>query len=98
MCENFGINELKEPKNEFERHFQYLKNEIISYGDYSYDSIINKLKTGNLGKITLIFNNIMIYLLEIYSNIDKETINGFYEVMKKYILIIHVFRIIEMQD
>ena len=132
MCEDFGINELKEPKNEFERHFQYLKNEIISYGDYSYDSIINKLKTGNLGKITLIFNNIMIYLLEIYSNIDKETINGFYEVMKKYILImelslisitilffviiryylinkinkfvkqiiliIHVFRIIEMQD
>ena len=90
MCENFGINELKEPKNEFERHFQYLKNEIIYFRDSSYESIINQLKTGNLGKITLLFNNVMIYLLEIYTKIDKATINGLCDVMKIYILVLEL--------
>ena len=90
MCENFGINELKEPKNEFERHFQNLKNEIISFEGFSYDLIINHLKTGNLGKITLLFNNVMIYLMEIYTKIDKTTINGICDIMKKYILMMEI--------
>ena len=86
ICENFGINELKEPKNEFERHFQNLK----TFRGFSYDLIIKQLKTGNLGKITLLFNNVMIYLLEIYSKIDKSIINSFCKFMKKYILIMEL--------
>jgi hypothetical protein len=90
MCANFGINELKNLKNEYERHFQSIKNEIISFKGFSYDLIINHLKTGNLGKITLLFNNVLIYLMEIYSKIDKTSINGFCDVMKNYILIMEL--------
>jgi hypothetical protein len=91
MCENFGINELKDPKIEFGRHFQYLKNDIISLNDFSYDGIIRHLQTGNLGKISLLFNNVMQYLLEMYiTKIGKNTFTSFCDVMKRNILIMEL--------
>ena len=91
MCENSGITELNDPKIEFERHFQYIKNDIISFDDFSYDGIVKHLQTGNLGKISLLFNNIMQYLLEMYiTKVDKNTINGVCAVMKRNILIMEL--------
>ena len=91
MCENFGINELKDPKVEFERHFQYLKNGMISLEDFSYYGIIKHLQTGNLGRISLLFNNVMQYLLEIYiTKNDKTAITNVSDVMKRNILIMEL--------
>ena len=91
MCENFGINELKDPKVEFERHFQNLKNDIISLDNFSNEGIFKHLQTGNLGKISLLFNNVMLYLLEIYiTKVDKNAINGICDLMKRNILIMEL--------
>jgi len=91
MCENSGNTELKDPKVEFERHFQYLKNDIVSLEDFSYNGIIKHLQTGNLGKISLLFNNIMLYLLEMYiTKVDKNSINNVCAIMKKNILIMEL--------
>jgi hypothetical protein len=88
MCENSGITELKDPKVELERHFQYLKNDLISLVDFSYNGIIKHIQTGNLGKISLLFNNIMLYLLEMYiTKVDKEAIYAISNIMKRNILI-----------
>ena len=91
MCENSGITELKDPKVEIERHFQYLKNDLISLVDFSYNGIIKHIQTGNLGKISLLFNNIMLYLLEMYiTKVDKEAIYAISNIMKKNILIMEL--------
>jgi hypothetical protein len=91
MCENSGITELKDPKVELERHFQYLKNDLISLVDFSYNGIIKHIQTGNLGKISLLFNNIMLYLLEMYiTKVDKEAIYAISNIMKRNILIMEL--------
>ena len=48
-----------------ENHFQYIKNGIINLDDFSYDGIILHLKKGYLGRISLFFNNIMTFLINI---------------------------------
>ena len=90
-CENFGITELNDPKIEFENHFQFIKNGIISISNYTYDGLINHIKIGNLGKISLLFNNILIYLLEVYiTKSDKSTINEVSSTWIRYIKIMEL--------
>ena len=48
-----------------ENHFQYIKNGIINLDDFSYEGIISHLRDGALGRISLFFNIIMTFLINI---------------------------------
>jgi hypothetical protein len=48
-----------------ENHFQYIKNGIINLDDFSYEGIISHLREGALGRISLFFNIIMTFLINI---------------------------------
>ena len=95
ICENFGVTDNNDPKSEFERHIQLIKNGLISIDDFSLKGLINHLKTGNLGKISLFFNNVLIYLLEVYiTKPNKEAINGVSKILKNDIKIMEISFII----
>ena len=89
ICENLGIAQTNDTKTELERHIQLINNGMISLNDFTLKGINKHLKTGNLGKITLLFNNILVYLMEAYIiQPDKATINGVSEILQRNIKII----------
>ena len=49
-----------------ENHFQYIKNGIINLNDFSYKGIIEHLKDGYLGRISLFFNSIMTFVINVF--------------------------------
>ena len=48
-----------------ENHFQYIKNGIIILDDFTYPGIIAHLKLGYLGRVSLFFNGMMTFLINI---------------------------------
>ena len=68
ICQKTRIDESNDIISAFEYHFQYIKNGIISIKDFSYEGLINQINTGILGKITVFFNCVLIYVLEITNN------------------------------
>ena len=72
ICQKTRIDESNDVVSAFEYHFQYIKNGILSIKDFSYKGLINHINTGNLGKITVFFNCVLIYVLEITNNQPHE--------------------------
>ena len=52
----------------FQSHYQEIKNSIVFIVDNSLQGLINHLNEGKLGKVSLHFNCILLYLLNIVSN------------------------------
>ena len=95
ICENLGVTDNNDPKSEFERHIQLIKNGLISIDDFDYKALIMHLMDGNLGKISLLFNNILIYLLEVYiTKPNKSAISGVSQILKNDITIMEISFII----
>ena len=95
ICEHLGVTDNNDPKSEFERHIQLIKNGLISIDDFDYTGLIDHLKSGNLGKISLLFNNVLIYLLEVYiTNPNKSAIKGISKILKNDITIMEISFII----
>ena len=53
----------------FQNHYGDIKNAIISIVDNSYECLVNHLKEGKFGRIEIHFNCVLLYLLNIVSNI-----------------------------
>ena len=70
ICEFSRITESNDFRTVFERHFQYIRNGILSLNDFSYEGIIDHIiNDGTLSKISLFFNSIIIYIIEITNKI-----------------------------
>ena len=66
LCKFSRITESNDFRTVFERHFQYIRNGILSMNDFSYDGLIDHIiNDGTLSRISLFFNSIIIYILEI---------------------------------
>ena len=88
MCENTKLTESNDPRTLFERHFQKIKNGIVTINDFSYDGLIAHIKEGNLGRVALFFNNVIIYILEIiFAKPHKLSVIKLLTLLKKCILI-----------
>ena len=68
VCEKSRLTESNDVVTVFERHFQYIKNGIISLDDFSEKGLIKQINTGFLGRISVFFNCIIIYVLDSYIN------------------------------
>jgi hypothetical protein len=68
ICETSRLTETNDIITSLQRHYQHIKNGIISITDFSYDGLINHVNSGVLGQITIFFNCILIYVLEVTNN------------------------------
>ena len=80
LCKKSRIDESNEILSAFEWHFQNIKNGILSMNDFSNEGLINQIKSGVLGKITVFFNCVIIFVLEITinfpHNVSKDNIKN----------------------
>ena len=65
LCKNIKIDEFNNYEIVFENHFQQIKNGMIYLTDYTYPGLLNHINNeGTISRMTVIFNCILIYLLE----------------------------------
>ena len=66
MCEFSKITESNDFRTAYEKHFQYIRNGIVNLRDFTYSGLVNYIMNdGIISRISLFFNSIVIYLLEI---------------------------------
>ena len=88
-CDFSRISETNDFRTVYERHFQYIRNGILLINDFSYDGLIRYIKEdGTLSKVSLFFNTIIIYLIEIANRIPHNSaINKLIDKLKNLDLI-----------
>ena len=69
ICEFSRLAEFNDMNIVFQNHYGDIKNAIISIVDNSYEGLVNHLKEGKFGRIEIHFNCVLLYLLNIVSNI-----------------------------
>jgi hypothetical protein len=72
ICESSRLTETNDIITSLQRHYQHIKNGIVSITDFSFDGLINHVNSGVLGQITVFFNCILIYVLEVTNNIPHK--------------------------
>ena len=68
ICHLSRLAEYNDMNAVFQCHYQEIKNSIVFIDDNSHLGLINHLNEGKLGKVSLHFNCILLYLLNIVSN------------------------------
>jgi hypothetical protein len=88
LCEFLKITGTNDFRTAFERHFQYIRNGMLSMNDFSYQGIIDHIiNDGTLSKISIFFNTIIIYIIEITINEPfRNSINKLLSRLEKLIM------------
>jgi len=88
LCENSRFFESNDIITALQRHYQTVKNGIISINDFSYNGLIEHIKTGNIGKASIFFNCILIYIIEVINNQPhKKGIDNLLSLLNRNIII-----------
>jgi hypothetical protein len=70
LCKYLKITDTNDFRTVFERHFQYIRNGMLSMNNFSYQGIIDHIiNDGTLSFISLFFNSIIIYIIELTNNV-----------------------------
>ena len=95
ICEKSRLTESNDIIAAFERHFQLIKNGILLVNDFSEEGLINHIKTGSLGQVSIFFNCIILYVLEVVVTLpNKMSLNNILNLLKKNIEITVIIFII----
>ena len=65
ICNKTRVDESNDIISAFEYHFQFIRNGILYLNDFTYEILINHINSGKLGKITVFFDFIIIYVLNL---------------------------------
>ena len=68
ICKSSRLTETNDIITALQKHYQRIKNGILSMVDFSYKGLINHLINGALGQTTIFFNCILVYVLEVTNN------------------------------
>ena len=83
ICEDSKISQTNDFRTVYERHFQYIKNGILSISDYTYDGLIEHIiGKGTIAKISLFFNVIIIHILEVANTTPHR--NGINNLLRRF--------------
>ena len=86
LCNNLKLSEANDSFVAFTKYFHNINNGIFSINNFTYEGLINHLKTGNLGDITFYFSNIIIFISEIiFHKPNKKTTNNVLALLAKNI-------------
>jgi hypothetical protein len=89
LCESGKITQTKDYRSIFERHFQYIRNGMLSLNDFTYiGRLLYIINDGILARMSILFNVIIINIIHlIYTIPHKEAISLLIKRMKSYIMI-----------
>ena len=91
ICVVSYINDFKNIKTIFERHFQFIKNGMLSLTDFSYEGLNKNLDSTIIGRISFFFFTITIYIIEVKtSRPHKESINRLMALLSSRTLITEI--------
>ena len=79
ICIISHITESKNLKTIFERHFQFMKNGMLSLTDFSYNGLNKNLDSTIIGRIAFFFFTTTIYIIEVTTSIPHK--NSIYKIM-----------------
>ena len=65
ICINMHVADSKDVKTIYERHFQFIKNGMLSLTDFSFDGLNNNLNNLSIGRSTFFFLTTTINLIEL---------------------------------
>ena len=68
ICEISHITDSRNVKTIYERHFQYIKNGMLSLTDFSYEGLNKNIDNGLIGSILIFFATTTIYVIEVTTN------------------------------
>ena len=87
ICIISHITESKNLKTIFERHFQFMKNGMLSLTDFSYEGLNKNLDSTIIGRIAFFFFTTTIYIIEVTTSIPhKNSIHNIMELLGRRIL------------
>ena len=89
LCKFSKITESNDFRTVFQRYFQNLRNGMLSMNDFSNEGIINHIiKDGTLSKYVIIFNSIIIYIIELAINMPtRNSISKLLNILQNLIII-----------
>ena len=88
ICKRSRLTETNDIITALQKHYQRIKNGILSLVDFSYKGLINHLINGALGQTTIFFNCILVYVLEVTNNKPhKDGIDNLLSLLNNYIII-----------
>ena len=88
LCENSRFFESNDTITALQKHFQTVKNGVISINNFTYSGLIEHIKTGNIGRATIFFNCILIYVIEVINNQPhKNSIKNLLNLLNRNIII-----------
>ena len=91
ICVISHINDFKNLKTIYERHFQFIKNGMLSLTDFSYEGINNHLDSTLIGRLSLFFFTVTSYIIEVTSRIPhKESIKKLMDLLWNRMLITEI--------
>ena len=95
ICIISHITESKNLKTIFERHFQFIKNGMLSLTDFSYEGLNKNLEKTTIGRIAFFFFTTTIYIIEVTtSKPHKDSITKLMSLLGKRLLITEIAFII----
>ena len=95
ICIISHITESKDIKTIFERHFQFMKNGMLSLTDFSFEGLNRNLNTTIIGRIAFFFFTTTIYIIEVTtSKPHKDSITKLMSLLSQRILITEISFII----
>ena len=95
ICIISHITESKNLKTIFERHFQFMKNGMLSLTDFSYEGLNKNLDSTIIGRIAFFFFTTTIYIIDVTTNIPhKKSIQKLMKILWSRILITEIVFII----
>ena len=73
LCEYTKVSKYKDYRNLYELYFQYTKNGMLSFNDFSYEGIINYIKYNpSISTVSLYFNIFMIFMISVINTKPHE--------------------------
>ena len=95
ICIISHITESKDIKTIFERHFQFMKNGMLSLTDFSFEGLNKNLDSTIIGRIAFFFFSTTIYIIEVTtSKPHKDSIEKLMSLLNQRILITEISFII----
>ena len=95
ICIISHITESKNLKTIFERHFQSMKNGMLSLTDFSYEGLNQNLDTTIIGRIAFFFFTTTIYIIEVTTRIPhKNSVNKIMDLLGSNILVTEIIFLI----
>ena len=95
ICTISHITESRSLKTIFERHFQFMKNGMLSLTDFSYEGLNKNLDTTIIGRIAFFFFSNTIYIIDVTTSIPhKNSVRKIMNLLGNRILITEIIFII----